>query len=111
MSFWLRLGNWFRFAVLSLISDTPVAHMPTVELCVDLRQVDRNIGFTRDRMGPGPERSCNREGLNSLALPPRALIALPVKFPVMKTADRDSELVADLTSHGARLGKLHVVGI
>ena len=50
--------------------------------------------------------------MNSIfAPPPGALIATPMKLPVMESADRDRKAITDLASHGPLLRKLDVVGI
>ena len=62
-------------------------------------------------MRPVPKACRNKEGVDPLALPPGALVAAPVKLPMVQPADRDGEAVADFSSHRPLLGKLDVVGI
>ena len=46
-----------------------------------------------------------------MALPPGPLIAPPMEFAMMKSANGNSELVADFPPHRALFCKLDVVGI
>src|SRR5262249_2914938 len=64
-----------------------------------------------DGMRPVPKVGGNHEGIDTLALPPAALIATPVQLAMVQPADRHGEAVADLASHRARLHKLEVMGI
>src|SRR6516165_1374935 len=59
----------------------------------------------------GPEARRNNQGIHSLFLPPGALIAAPVEFPMMKPADGYGEAVADLARHRSLLCELDVVRI
>jgi hypothetical protein len=43
----------------------------------------------------------NRHGIDREAVPPGPFVAVPVKFAVMKTANRNRELIADLASLGS----------
>jgi len=58
-----------------------------------------------------PQARGNDQRIDSLFLPPGALVAPPVKFAMVQPADRNGEAVADLPPHRALLGKLDVVGI
>jgi hypothetical protein len=58
-----------------------------------------------------PQAGGNDQGIDSLFLPPGALVAPPVKFAMVQPADRDGEAVADSPAHRPVLGKLDVVGI
>jgi hypothetical protein len=62
-------------------------------------------------MGFGPERRSNFYGINSLAFPPGTLIAAPMQFAVMHSANGHGEAVADFPPHRALLRKLDVVRI
>ena len=58
-----------------------------------------------------PQARGNDQGIESLFLPPGALVAAPMEFAMVQPADRDSETVADPTPHRPLLRKLDVVGI
>src|SRR6516164_4274086 len=62
-------------------------------------------------MGLRPQARGNDQGIDTLLLPPGALIALPMKLPVMQPADRNGVAVADLPPHCPLLRELDVVGI
>jgi len=44
-------------------------------------------------------------------LPPRPLIAAPMKFAVMEPANRNGKSIADLAAHRTLLGELNVMGV
>src|SRR5262245_58505640 len=58
-----------------------------------------------------PEVCGDGKGLDLLAPPPGALIAAPMKLPMVQPADRDGEAVADLPPHRPLLDKFEMVGI
>ena len=62
-------------------------------------------------MGLRPQARGNDQGIDSLFLPPGALIPAPMKLAMVQPADRDGEAVADPPAHRPVLGKLDVVGI
>ena len=62
-------------------------------------------------MGLVPKGCGNDQWLDPLALPPYALVAAPVKFPMVQPANRNGEPVADFPPHRPLLCKLDVVGI
>jgi hypothetical protein len=51
------------------------------------------------------------EGVDLILPPPGPFVTASMKFPVVQSTERDSELVADLTSHRTLFGKLNVVSI
>ena len=62
-------------------------------------------------MSFGPKAGRHGQRINLLLLPPGTLIALPVKFTVVQSADWDGEAVSDFPPHRPLLGKLDVVRI
>ena len=92
-----------------------VIKMTCVELWVDPGRpvsVARNLRLSLwGRMRPGPKGCRNGKGLDSLVLPPGMLVAAPVKFAMVQSADRHGEFVADLASHRPLFCELDVVGI
>jgi len=91
----------------------PVAKMNSVELCVDPgRPIFGALNLrlsSCDRMRLGPNR--NGRGVDSLVLPPDALVGAPVKLTMVQLANGHGEPVADLASHRPWLRKFDVVGI
>ena len=61
------------------------------------------------RRSPEPSRRLN--GIDSLSTPPGLLISEAMVVPVMRSAQRYGEFVADLASHRAGLGEPQVVGV
>jgi hypothetical protein len=59
----------------------------------------------------GPKAGRNGQRINLPLFPPGALIALPVQFTVVQSADWDGEPVADLPPHRPLLSELDVVRI
>jgi hypothetical protein len=102
--------NWLRFVILSPgRSAASSFKVPSIDL-------GGPIAITRDcnrrnRMGPAPKACCNGQGIDPLALPPRALIAAPVQVTMVQSANGHGKPVADLAPHGALLRKFDVVGI
>src|SRR4029077_12054958 len=62
-------------------------------------------------MSFGPKAGRHGQRINLLLLPPGTLIALPVKFTVVQSANGNGEPVADFSSHPALLSEPDVVGI
>src|SRR6516162_5492048 len=62
-------------------------------------------------MRPLPKGCSNGERIDSLLVPPGAFIAAPVELAMVQPANWNAELVANLASHRALLGKLEVMGI
>ena len=58
-----------------------------------------------------PQARGNDQGIDSLFLPPGALVAPPMEFAMVQPADGDGEAVADPPAHRPLFGKLDVVGI
>ena len=58
-----------------------------------------------------PQGSGSGQWIDSGSTPPRGFIAVSVEFAMMPPAQRDGELIADLTSECASLRKAEVVGI
>jgi diadenosine tetraphosphatase ApaH/serine/threonine PP2A family protein phosphatase len=58
-----------------------------------------------------PEPAGNLDRVNACLLPPRALVAGAMHRPVMPATEWDRELIADLATERARLGKSEVVGV
>jgi hypothetical protein len=58
-----------------------------------------------------PQRSGHSRRINPELLPPVGLIAAAVSLAMVSATQRDGELVADLTTECAALGKAQVVGI
>ena len=58
---------------------------------------------------PEPEGERNR--INFVGLPPSRLVAVAVELTVVEATERNSELVADPATEGARLGKAQMVRI
>jgi hypothetical protein len=58
-----------------------------------------------------PKASCDFQGIDPLAFPPRAFIAGLVQLPVMSAAKRDCELITHLETNCPRLRKPQVMGI
>jgi len=59
----------------------------------------------------GPKAGRNGQRIDSLLFPPGTLIALPVQFTVVQSADWDGEPVADCPPHRPLLSELDVVRI
>ena len=62
-------------------------------------------------MSFGPKAGRRGQWINLLLFPPATLIALPVKFTVVQSANGNGEPVADFSSHRALLSEPDVVGI
>ena len=62
-------------------------------------------------MGLSPEPAGDLDRINIGLLPPRALVACAMHRPMMPSAERDRELIADLAAKRPGLGKSEVVGI
>ena len=62
-------------------------------------------------MSFGPKPGRNGQRIDLLLFPPGTLIALPVEFTMMQSADWDGESVTDFAPHRALLGELDVVRI
>ena len=62
-------------------------------------------------MSLGPKAGRNGQRIDLLFSPPGTLIALPVQFAVVQSADWDGEPVADLPPHRSLLSELEVMGI
>ena len=58
-----------------------------------------------------PETSRDFQGIHSVTVPPRALIAGLVHLPVMPAAQGDRELIAHFETNRSRLGKPQVMRI
>src|SRR5437660_11245755 len=58
-----------------------------------------------------PESAGNPDRIDAGLLPPRALVACAMHRPMMPSAERDRELIADLAAKRPGLGKSEVVGI
>jgi hypothetical protein len=58
-----------------------------------------------------PQARGNDQGIDSLSLPPDALVAATVKLTMMQPADRDGEAIADPPPHCPLLRELDVMGI
>jgi hypothetical protein len=58
-----------------------------------------------------PKGCRNDQGIDSLAVPPGALVAASVKFTVVQSADGDSETVTDFPPHRPLLREFDVMGI
>ena len=61
--------------------------------------------------GGDPEFSRRRDGINGLSIPPGLFVAKAMVVPVMGSAQRYGELVADLAFHRAGLSKSQMVGV
>ena len=59
----------------------------------------------------GPELSGNWAGIDAKIVPPGSFVTRVMERAMMCAAQRDSELVADFTPEGPRLGKAKVMGI
>jgi hypothetical protein len=64
-----------------------------------------------DSPGRDPEHPRRGDGINSPPLPPGDFVAKAMVVAVMRPAQRDCELVADLAPHCAVLGEPNVMGI
>ena len=62
-------------------------------------------------MGFEPQHAGSCDGIKSEIAPPRRFIAAAVNLAVLSPTQRDDELIADLASKGAALGKSQVVSI
>src|SRR4051812_15080922 len=71
--------------------------------------VDRSGRAMAPRVLPKPVG--DRQRIDIDALPPCRLVTVSVQFPVMGTAYRNGELVADLAAECSRLGEPQMVGI
>ena len=58
-----------------------------------------------------PQGSGSGQWIDSRSAPPRSFVAVAMKLAMMPPAQRDGELIADLTSERASLGEAKVVGI
>src|SRR5450432_2569486 len=58
-----------------------------------------------------PERQSDRDWIDFSLSPPCRLVATPMQFLMMEPADGNGELVADLASQSAGLGKAQMMGI
>lgn len=58
-----------------------------------------------------PQLLRHRESIYALGVPPDALVAMAVKFPVVDGAQGNGELVGHLAREGCGLGELEVVGV
>jgi len=67
--------------------------------------------FLFDAPGRNPELPCRPDGIDSLLAPPGLLVAKAMVVPVMGSAQRYGEFIADLESHGAWLGEPQMVRI
>src|SRR5213083_2165310 len=77
-----------------------------------LRLYDRRtIPSSRGPSAAAPKCRGGAQRIEIQLLPPFPLIAVPVQFAMMKSAKRDRELVAYLTSHGSLFGELDMVSI
>jgi|SRR5262245_5586196 len=61
-------------------------------------------------MGLLPETSCDLRRINIAIVPPRLLISDLMQLPMVPTAQRHRELIADLETHRARLSGHRSVG-
>jgi hypothetical protein len=112
----LRATNWLRFVILTPVSDGgPVAKMTPVELCVDSGRPVSAVHNLRlsgcDRMRPDPKACRNNQRVDSLVLPPDALVAAPVELTMVQSANGHGKPVADLAPHGTLLRTFDVMGI
>ena len=62
-------------------------------------------------MGFEPEAAREIDRLDATSHPPIDFLAGPVQLPMMRTAEWDSELIADLEAEPEGLRKTQVVGI
>ena len=76
-----------------------------------LRVAARLIRFTFPAMRLTPQRQSDRDWIDMSLAPPGRLITAPMQFLMMEPADRNGELVADLASQSALLGKAQMMGI
>jgi hypothetical protein len=58
-----------------------------------------------------PKRPGDRQRLDLEVCPPGHLVARLMQLPVMSTAERDRELIADFEPNGSRLGKAQMMRI
>src|SRR5215471_12251083 len=58
-----------------------------------------------------PEQCCNRQRIDSLALPPSALVAPPMELTMVQPTDGHGELVAGLAAQGLLLSEFDMMGI
>lgn len=71
----------------------------------------RFVGCRRQRMRLQPQRAGGAGRIDPGLLPPSGFVATAMDLTVMTAAQRDGELVADLSSECTALGKSEVVGI
>src|SRR5258708_7658047 len=74
-----------------------------------VREVFWWLSFDLPRGNPKHPR--RRDGINSPSLPPADFVSGAMVVPVMCSAQRHRELVADLASHRARLSEPEVMGV
>src|SRR6516165_501574 len=58
-----------------------------------------------------PQARGNDQGIDSLFLPPDALVAPPMEFSMMQPTNRNGEPITDFPPHRPLLRKFDVVGI
>src|SRR5579864_2475733 len=107
MSFGLSVENRLRFVILLPPDAGRSREGPPVGFSV----AGDGYIIRRERMGFLPETCGDPQGIDRLALPPRALVAAPMQLAVMKPAEGNREAVADFPPHRALFCKLEVVGI
>jgi hypothetical protein len=110
MSFSLRTDNWLRFVIFGLQAPEAGGKMRSVafyELPIWGDWFGNWVQFSRC----APKVCGHSERVDPLRAPPSAFVAAPVKLTMVQPADRDGELVADLSTHRALLCKFDVMGI
>ena len=69
------------------------------------------VSFSFDAPRRNPELPRRIDRINGLSTPPGDFVSDAMVFPVMSSAQRDREFVADLASHRARLSEPQMVGV
>src|SRR5579883_2350371 len=107
MSFGLSVEYWLRFVIL-LPADAASSRQG---LSVRFSFAGKGYIIRRHRVGFLPDTCGDLQGIDPVALPPRALVAAPMQLAVMKPAKGNREAVTDFPPHRALFCKFEVVGI
>src|SRR3974390_1710661 len=95
--------NWVRFVILQPIC--PADRIST--MIVSHIRLTHNVDRSRlDGMGPGPKGCRRDQGDDPFDLPQGVLIPAAVKLPMVNSADRDREAVADLRVRPETSGRI-----
>ena len=71
----------------------------------------RSNNVHRNAAPPLPQPARDRQRIELDALPPGRLITMSMQLPVMGSTQRNSKLIADLSTQGAGLSKAQMVGV